>query len=134
MIYPPRVFEDPDGTGRVNNTKMVSTAWESLNTEFSTRFSPSVTGITLNFGTMLATCDQTLWCAHTEGLLDSLTHAILHSCTQLETFSVHIETPRNYTEVARDEEGFEDSTTEEQWKVIGQIMLLVTEVASDWLH
>ena len=105
-------------------------AWESLNAKFIIRLSPLVLDITLNFGKMLATCNQTLQCAHIEGLLDFVTRAILYSCTQLETFSVHIETPRNYTEVAHNKEGFEVSTTEEQWKVIRQIMVLVTEVTS----
>ena len=77
MIHPPRDFEDPYGTGRaIINTKMVSTAWVSLNAKFTTRLSLSVTDISLNFGTMLATCNQTLRCAHTEGLMDSLTRVI----------------------------------------------------------
>ena len=80
--YATRVFEYPYNTGRAKNTNMVSIFWESLNAKFTTRLSPSVTDITLNFGNMLATCDHTLWYAHTEGLLDSLTRAILYTCTQ----------------------------------------------------
>ena len=75
---------------------------------------------------MLATCNQTLWPAHTEGLLDLLTSAILRSCGQVETFSVRIKTSRYYMNVS--EYGFDDCTTYEQWKVTVQLMALITRV------
>ena len=80
VTYPPRAFEDLEDTGRFNNTEMISRSWESMGAEFTTRLPPSVTVITLNFGMMLVTYDQTLQSTHTEALLDSLTCAILHSC------------------------------------------------------
>ena len=54
VIYPSRSFEDQEDTGMYNNSEMISRSWEALNTEFTTRWSPSVTDSTLNFGTMLA--------------------------------------------------------------------------------
>ena len=47
----------------------------------------------------------------------------------LVTFSVHIGTSRYYTD---DEivDGIEEHITDEQWKVIGKIMVLITRVLS----
>ena len=80
---------------------------------------------------MLATYDEILLDAPTEGLLDLLASAILGSCRRLTTFSVHIGTSRYYPKDKRDT-GIEGRTTdgEWEWEVIGQIMAMVIRVVS----
>ena len=78
---------------------------------------------------MLATYKTILQDTHTEGLLDSLASAILSSCGCLTTFSVHIGASRYYME-DESADGIKERTTNEQWKVIGKIMTLVTRVVS----
>ena len=127
--YPVEDFEDPNLTGSTTNTKMVSKFWESLDAKFTTRLSRSITDITLYFRTMLATYDEILLDAPTEGLLDLLASAILGSCRRLTTFSVHIGTSRYYPKEKCDT-GIEGRTTDGEWEVIGQIMAMVIRVVS----
>ena len=61
--------------------------------------------------------------------MDSLDSTILKSYGRVASFSVHMRTSRCCTEnVSMD--GIKERTTAEQWKMVRQIMILVTRVVA----
>ena len=101
--------------------------WGKIGPGLTSRLTPGVTDLTLDFGPMLVVSDKILQSAHIEALLGALAQGIMITCLNLSTFSVTINTTRN--------KGWEDKqedvdlpTTDKQWRVIEQILGLIGRV------
>ena len=102
-------------------------SWEALGPGLTSKLTMVVTDIALDFGTMLAVSDRILQSAHTGTLLRALVEVIVLICLNLSSFSVCIDTTCN-EDWGDDQEDLEGHTTNEQWRVIKQIIDLIIKV------